>query len=150
MVRFKNRYFTLEITSSVNPNKTLILKTTGLHHAIQKQVHHDYGDLGQAAINAGFNAKYCNTQTGIALVKVRHGPHKFLLTSVPKINKIGDQTVDVKILYVGATLRHCFLFVKKHQQKKLNEIWKNLKTDEQRHQMEELFMGMTPAMKDFK
>ncbi|XP_051153287.1 ribonuclease P/MRP protein subunit POP5 [Leptopilina boulardi] len=150
MVRFKNRYFTLEITSAVNPNKPLILKTTALHHAIQKQVHYDYGDFGQAAINAGFNAKYCNAQTGIALVKVRHGPHKFLLTSVPNIKKLGDHTVNVKILYVGATLRHCFLFVKKHQQKKLDEIWKSLKTDEQRQQMEDIFLGMTPAMKDFK
>ncbi|XP_033226392.1 uncharacterized protein LOC117178931 isoform X2 [Belonocnema kinseyi] len=112
MVRFKNRYFTLEVTAVNNPNKPLVLNETALHHAIQNKIHQLYGDLGQASIKAGFNAKYCNTQTGIALVKVRHGPHKFLLTSIPKINDINGRTVNVNILYVGATLKHCFLFVK--------------------------------------
>lgn len=59
-----------------------------------------------------FLAKYCNIHTKIALVKTRHGPHKFLLKAIPIINDIAGRLVSVKILYVGATLKHCFLFIK--------------------------------------
>ena len=41
-------------------------------------------------------------------------------------------------------------FFQKHQQKKLDDIWKNLKTDDQRRQMKDLFLTMTSAMKNFK
>lgn len=57
-------------------------------------------------------AKYCNPYTKIALVKVRHGPHKFLLHTIPLINNISERRVQTNILYIGATMKHCFLFIK--------------------------------------
>lgn len=57
-------------------------------------------------------AKYCNPRTKIAVIKVRHGPHEMVLKALPKINKIGGIAVRIKILYTGATLKHCFLFIK--------------------------------------
>lgn len=57
-------------------------------------------------------AKYCNAHTKIALIKVRHGPHMFLLNAVPKINDLGGKLVTVKIIYIGATMKHCFIFIK--------------------------------------
>ncbi|XP_034192767.1 POP5 ribonuclease P/MRP subunit [Osmia lignaria lignaria] len=149
MVRFKNRYITFEITLGDKSDKPFPLKVTTLHNAIQQKVQQLYGDFGTAAIKAGFNAKYCNARTKIALVKTRHGPHKFLLKSIPVINDIAGRLVSIKILYVGATLRHCFLFIKKYQQQKLEQIWYTLKTDMERKKMEETLMTLTPAMKDY-
>jgi len=57
-------------------------------------------------------AKYCNVQTKIAIVRLRHGPHKFALHAIPLINDVGERLVKTKILYVGATLKHCFLFIR--------------------------------------
>lgn len=57
-------------------------------------------------------AKYCNEHTRIALIKIRHGPHMFLLNAIPKIIDLGGKHVTVKIIYVGATLKHCYLFIK--------------------------------------
>lgn len=45
-------------------------------------------------------------------MKTRHGPHKFLLKAIPLINDIAGRLVSIEILYVGATLKHCFLFIK--------------------------------------
>ncbi|XP_032681979.1 ribonuclease P/MRP protein subunit POP5 [Odontomachus brunneus] len=149
MVRFKNRYMVLEITPHNRSDKPLILKTTVLHDAIQQEVQKLYGDFGVAAIKAGFNAKYCNTHTKIALVKARHGPHKFLLRAIPLMNDVGGRHVKINILYVGATIKHCFLFIRKHQEKKLEQIWASLRTDTERKEMEEALMTLTPAMKDF-
>ncbi|XP_078034711.1 POP5 ribonuclease P/MRP subunit [Augochlora pura] len=149
MVRFKNRYLAFEITLGDNIDKQFPLKITTLHLAINQKVQKLYGDFGVAAIKAGFSAKYCNEHTRIALVKTRHGPHKFLLKAIPLINDIAGRLVSVKILYVGATLKHCFLFIKRHQQKKLERVWSTLKTDAQRKNMEDALMTLIPAMKDF-
>lgn len=150
MVRFKNRYITFEITPGDKSNKPLVLKATTLYNVIQKKVQQLYGDFGLAAIKAGFNAKYCNVHTRIALVKVRHGPHKFLLDSIPHIKDLAGRLVSVKILYTGATMKHCFLFIKRYQQKKLEETWSSLRNDTERREMENALMTLTPAMKDFR
>lgn len=149
MVRFKNRYLVFEITLGDKFDKPFPLKITALHVAINQKIQQLYGDFGVAAIKAGFSAKYCNEHTRIALVKTRHGPHKFLLESIPTINDIGGRFVSVKILYVGATLKHCFLFIKRYQQRKLESTWNTLRTDFERKNMENALMTLTPAMKDF-
>ncbi|XP_003707449.2 POP5 ribonuclease P/MRP subunit [Megachile rotundata] len=99
-------------------------------------------------MKAGFTAKYCNIHTKIALVKSRHGPHKFLLKTIPIINDIAGRLVSVKILYVGATLKHCFLFIKKYQQQKLEQIWYTLRTETERKNMQEALMTLNPAVKE--
>ncbi|KAK2583528.1 hypothetical protein KPH14_009484 [Odynerus spinipes] len=150
MVRFKNRYITVEIVPADGSDKLLILKTTAVQNAVQKKVQQLYGDFGAAAIKAGFNAKYCNAQTRIALIKARHGPHKFLLNSISSINDVGGRLVTINILYVGATMKHCFLFLRTYQQKKLEEMWDSFRNDQQRKEMQEALMTLTPAMKDFR
>ncbi|XP_076233814.1 POP5 ribonuclease P/MRP subunit isoform X1 [Calliopsis andreniformis] len=149
MVRFKNRYIAFEITLGDKSDKPFPLKITALHVAIQQKIQQLYGDFGVAAIKAGFTAKYCNVHTKIALVKTRHGPHKFLLGSIPFITDIAGRLVSAKVLYVGATLKHCFLFIKKYQQKRLEQTWNSLRTDMERKSMENALMSLTPAMKDF-
>ncbi|XP_043254732.1 ribonuclease P/MRP protein subunit POP5 [Colletes gigas] len=149
MVRFKNRYIAFEITLGDKSDKPFPLKITSLHNAIQQIVEKLYGDFGVAAIKAGFNAKYCNAHTRIALVKTRHGPHKFLLKSLPRLNDIAGRLVSVKILYVGATMKHCFLFIKKYQQKKLEKMWYTLRNETERKAMENALMTLTHSMKDY-
>lgn len=150
MVRFKNRYIVLEITPHSKDDKQLMLKNTALSHAVQQKVQQLYGDFGVAAIKDGFDAKYCNSYTKIAMVKIRHGPHKFVLQAIPLINDIGGRLVKTSILYIGATMKHCFLFIRKHQEKKLEQIWSKLQTETERKEMETVLMTLTPAMKDFK
>lgn len=64
----------LEITPLKN-DKSLMLKTTALYDAIQKEVQKFYGDFGVAAIKAGFNGNSIfynnkNASTNIMLVSV--------------------------------------------------------------------------------
>ncbi|XP_076233815.1 POP5 ribonuclease P/MRP subunit isoform X2 [Calliopsis andreniformis] len=133
MVRFKNRYIAFEITLGDKSDKPFPLKITALHVAIQQKIQQLYGDFGVAAIKAGFTAKYCNVHTKIALVKTRHGPHKFLLGSIPFITDIAGRLVSAK----------------KYQQKRLEQTWNSLRTDMERKSMENALMSLTPAMKDF-
>ncbi|XP_012233909.1 ribonuclease P/MRP protein subunit POP5 [Linepithema humile] len=150
MVRFKNRYIVLEVKPYNKNNEQLMFKNTALAHAVNKKVQYLYGDFGAAAIRDGFDVKYCNKHTKIALIKTRHGPHKFVLRASPLINEVGGQQVKTSILYIGATMKHCFLFIRKHQEKKLEQMWSRLRTENERKEMETALMTLTPAMKDFK
>ncbi|XP_011493846.1 PREDICTED: uncharacterized protein LOC105359069 [Ceratosolen solmsi marchali] len=149
MVRYKNRYITIQVSYKDNSDRILNLKTTALHDAIQKKVSEMYGDFGLAAIKAGFSAKYCNSHTKIALIKIRHGPHKFIVDVIPHIIDVGGKFVSVKIIYIGATMKHCFLFIKRYQQKKLESMWQSMPTDQERKNLEKALMTMNRDMKDF-
>ncbi|CAD1474304.1 unnamed protein product, partial [Heterotrigona itama] len=162
-------YIVCEITVGDKSKKPMQLKVTTLHNAIQQKVQQLYGDFGVAAIKAGFSAKYCNAHTKLAIVKSRHGPHKFLLNAIPTINDVAGRLVSVKIFYVSATIKHCFLFIKvsktvklyknphhkvsavklnKFQQQKLEQAWNTLKTETERKNMKDALMTLTPAMKN--
>ncbi|XP_011351032.1 ribonuclease P/MRP protein subunit POP5 [Ooceraea biroi] len=150
MVRFKNRYVVLEITPHGKEDKPFTLKNTALSQAVQQKVQELYGDFGTAAIKDGFNAKYCNMHTRIAVIRVRHGPHKFLLRAIPSVNDVAGRLVKTNILYVGATIKQCFLFIMKYQEKKLEQMWSGLRTETEREQMMTALLTFTPAMKDIK
>ncbi|KAL2723340.1 ribonuclease P/MRP protein subunit POP5-like, partial [Vespula maculifrons] len=150
MVRFKNRYITIEIIPKIENNKVLTLRTAALQNAIQAKVQQLYGDFGSAAIKVGFQAKYCNAQTKIALIKSRHGPHKFILNCIPLLSDIDGRAVTVNILYVGATIKHCFIFIRTYQQKKLEKMWDTFRNDNERREMQKALMQLTTSMKNNK
>ncbi|XP_043498743.1 ribonuclease P/MRP protein subunit POP5 [Polistes fuscatus] len=146
MVRFKHRYFAVEIEIMNNKNKSL--KPTALLNAIKKKIQQLYGDYGLAAASIGLLTKYYNSSTKIAFVRTRHGPHRFILNALPLITEIDHQTAKVNIIYIGATIKHCFLNVRRYQQKKLEEVWGTLKTDHQRKEMLRV-LNSTISVKDF-
>lgn len=149
MVRFKNRYVTVQINPDEKTDKPLIIKSNALQQAIQQKVELMYGDFGLSAIKSGFNAKYFNARTRIALIKVRHGPHRFIINSVPVVTEIGGRIASMKIIYVGATMKHCFQFIQKYQRKELEKMWSGLKNDKERKEMEDALMTVTPALPIF-
>ncbi|XP_011878268.1 PREDICTED: uncharacterized protein LOC105567764 [Vollenhovia emeryi] len=176
MVRFKNRYIVFTIQPhDGGDDKQAAWKNTHVSNAIKRKVQQLYGDVGTAAIRDGFDAKYCNAQTKIAIVRLRHGPHKFALHAIPLINDVGERRVRTRILHVAATLKHCFLFVRvrvrhssvscprlvdeerftlpssplqKYQEQTLEQLWSKLPTEAERRRMEVALMTLTPATRD--
>ncbi|CAH0554922.1 unnamed protein product [Brassicogethes aeneus] len=137
MVRHKNRYMVLQ----VNSNKVL---GTYLQTCIVQKVQSLYGDFGVAAIRSGFTAKYCNEITKIAVLRCRKGPHKFISSSIPFIKGINQVTAYINILYVGASMKHCFKFIHNYQEKKFNEYCKNLRTDEEKNDLKKRMLNINP------
>lgn len=109
----------------VNPEKPIVnyepyhMNQDALYRAVNKKVQQLHGDFGVAAIKSGFLAKYCNPQLRIALLRVRHGPHRFVTSSLPFVNLIDGKKVVIRSLYTGATIRNCFKFLLKYQQQKI-------------------------------
>lgn len=146
------RYIVLEIKEQFTKElEALTLKPASLYAAINGIIQQLHGDFGAAAIMEGFMAKYCNKRTKIAVIKCRHGPHKLVTSSIPFIKRIESKNVSIHILYIGATIKHCFKFVSNFQQKKFDEYCVTLKTDEERKALQKEIMNLDPVkdLQDF-
>lgn len=54
-----------------------------LYSSITKSVQKYYGDFGAASIRFGLKCKYCNDQTRIAIIRVKHKIHRFVNSILP-------------------------------------------------------------------
>lgn len=61
----------------------LSITDNAMYASILKSVAKYYGDLGAASIRFGIKCKYCNDQTRIAIVRVKHKIHRFVTSILP-------------------------------------------------------------------
>ncbi|CAB0019489.1 unnamed protein product [Nesidiocoris tenuis] len=60
-------------------------------------------------LNSVANAiSYCNESTRIAIIRARLGAHKLITSALPFLTRIGKERANIRMLYVGGTLRHCY------------------------------------------
>nr|CAG4652277.1 EOG090X0GYO [Triops cancriformis] len=145
MVRHKNRYFLVEIQpqdAKIKDLEPFELKPYELMHAIQHFVEQIHGEFGVAAIQPGFQAKYSNAHTRIAVLRARHGPHKLLASTLPFVTSIGRRDILLQTLYTGATLHHCFVFLKNYHKKKLEEALKSARTSDERSELTKILTNL--------
>lgn len=131
------------ITPLVPADKSLSLKPRIFHDTLLDKIQQLHGDFGVAAIKNGFLTKYCNETTRIAIIRARHGPHRFATSALPFITKIDKLDVRINTLHVGATLKHSFMFIRKHQRAYLDSMWSKLKSDEERKLLEAAVMDFS-------
>lgn len=56
-----------------------------IYRCIMRSVQKYYGDVGVAAVQYGLKTKYCNDQTRIAIVRIRHRVHRFVTSILPMV-----------------------------------------------------------------
>lgn len=56
--------------------------------------------------------KYCNENTGVAILKMRHGPHRFVCTVLPFITELGKEPVQLQTIRITATLHQAYTYLK--------------------------------------
>uniref|UniRef100_A0A069DNY6 Ribonuclease P/MRP protein subunit POP5 n=1 Tax=Panstrongylus megistus TaxID=65343 RepID=A0A069DNY6_9HEMI len=130
MVRFKNRYVTIEVKQEKASKGLKKLSSKELSRQILGAVSRLHGEFGFAAVRNGFLANYCNEITQIAIIRVRHGPHKLVTSSIPSITCVGKVQVKINTLYVGGTLHQCYKVILKHQKESLLKLLPSLKEEE--------------------
>jgi len=156
MVRFKNRYFVIQFdrekdlfddatkakhfkpracqdskpldipARDMQREKAALQKDMVLADAVKHTVEHLHGDFGRAVITTGFKTIYCNPETHLALIRCRHGPHRLVGSSLPFLTKLDKEKVVPKLIYTGATIKHCYKRIKVYQRKNLEIALKEL------------------------
>ncbi|XP_065209166.1 ribonuclease P/MRP protein subunit POP5 [Planococcus citri] len=132
MVRSKYRYITIKVILT-KKNRNICdgsFKNADLYKTVLSKVQKLHGDYGLAAVKTGFLCKYCNESTGVAILKMRHGPHRFVCTVIPLITELGKEPVQLQTIRITATLHQAFIHLKIHQEKELEKIWNCVKDED--------------------
>lgn len=114
-----------------------------IYYTIHNKVQQLHGDFGVAAIRNGFVSKYCNAKLRLALIRVRHGPHRFILSTLPFIDTLNGKSVVINSLYVGATMNHSFKFLINYQKQEINKQLINLKGTPKYDELYKEFMALS-------
>uniref|UniRef100_A0A1B6GM52 Ribonuclease P/MRP protein subunit POP5 n=1 Tax=Cuerna arida TaxID=1464854 RepID=A0A1B6GM52_9HEMI len=144
MVRFKHRYFTVEIIPDHLPKlESFQINSHELTKGILNCIQELHGDFGVAAVTSGFKAKYCNPATRIGVIRSRHGPHRLVASSLPFMKSLQNKPVMLRTLYTGATLKQCFKFAVAYQKKELMKVWNSLPNNKARDALKNSFMDLS-------
>ncbi|KAJ6633858.1 NAD-dependent histone deacetylase sirtuin-1 [Pseudolycoriella hygida] len=133
MVRVKYRYIVVQIIPEDDNKKGgLAFTDISIAQCIMKNVQKFYGDFGAATVRSGFKCKYCNEQTRIAIIRIKHRPHRYVTSVLPLITTIGDHLAKFRTLYNGATIMHCQKFIVNFQRNYLDQTMKNISVGQQK------------------
>ncbi|KAG5681736.1 hypothetical protein PVAND_011145 [Polypedilum vanderplanki] len=127
MVRFKNRYVLLEIKSISKAT----VSSKELADTLRKATKKYYGDYGLASVS-NLNVKLFYDKHKLAIIRVTHGPHKFITSIIPLLKTAGKELATYRILYIGATIRQCKKFIINHQNDVLRKVFSQLSTENER------------------
>lgn len=109
---YRFRYVVVKIVPQ-NPIAGRLSISDGLlYSSITKSVQKYYGDFGAASIRFGLKCKYCNDQTRIAIIRVKHKIHRFVNSILPMTSIVSKShpivwlpTVDFN--YISAFVLFC-------------------------------------------
>ena len=143
MVRFKKRYFVVEFDRTQHVNhanhqfdlEPLNSKDIDVANAVKDKVQELYGDFGRASITVGFKVIYANPTTRLVIIRTRHGPHRLVASALPFVTKIRNDGVVGRLLYTGATIKHCHIFMVKRQKiqlEKAKNFFRKKKEDQEK------------------
>lgn len=87
---FRCRYVVIKVELEKNNNQSISLSNYSIYNCIVKCVQKYYGEMGVASMRYGFKTKYCNDQTRIAIVRVKHRIHRFVTSVLPLVSVVSD------------------------------------------------------------
>lgn len=154
MVRFKKRYFVVEFERAQHVNnmnssffdmEPLSSKDIDIANAVKDKVQELHGDFGRASISVGFKVIYANMPTRLVIIRCRHGSHRLVASALPFVTKIRSEGVVGQLLYTGATIKHCQMFMVKRQTRQLEMASKwldNKKINQDQEKLKENIMNI--------
>ncbi|BES95530.1 Rpp14/Pop5 family [Nesidiocoris tenuis] len=148
MVRYKNRYVTCEVNFASKQKGPLEAKD--LSREIQKVVQIVHGDFGCAAIRTGLSVSYCNESTRIAIIRARLGAHKLITSALPFLTRIGKERANIRMLYVGGTLRHCYKRILIHQKMELSKILPTITNESEAIELKKSLLTFGGCLADYR
>lgn len=106
-----------------------------LYEDLLENVQKYYGDFGSGAIKESFKVKYVNQGTKTVIIRVRHGPHRFLTSILPLIiNPHRYQLVNTT-----ATLKNCMKAVITDHNQTLRLCLRDEPSAQKRNQLREMY-----------
>eukprot|EP00730_Choanoeca_flexa_P013623 TRINITY_DN5527_c0_g1_i2.p1 TRINITY_DN5527_c0_g1~~TRINITY_DN5527_c0_g1_i2.p1 ORF type:complete len:118 (+),score=3.77 TRINITY_DN5527_c0_g1_i2:121-474(+) len=114
MVRYKNRYFLVQI--NLQEDGRLDMSQKKLAEYLRKAIRHHHGDFGSGSTGASLAVKYLNPVTSIATIRCSKDFESILSTTLPLIRMLGKQHCQLETIRKAGTLRTCQQALVKYNQ----------------------------------
>lgn len=122
----KRRYILFQIEPH-DPNGKFSATEGEIVNTVRDLVQKLHGDFGYASILLNFHAKKFDPITRTGVLVAKRGCHQFLLTTLPCVRTIKDQSVTVSIMKLSGTLRGCLRSLQGYHGKMIYQYKKSLK-----------------------
>ncbi|KAF0767088.1 ribonuclease P/MRP protein subunit POP5 [Aphis craccivora] len=116
------RYMVIQLRTLENENLDLKISDKELQISVLNMIKLLHGDFGAGAIKTCFKVRYCNPTTKIFIFKTRHGPHKFLSSVIPFVNKLQEKQIQLSTIYTGASMFQCYKFIQNYQKNLVRKV----------------------------
>lgn len=127
MPPIKRRYVLFQ-WQPVSRNKSMKLSEIDLLDAIRDKILKIHGDYGYSAIYFSLHLKKLDPITRCGILSTKRDSNRFLLTSLPFIQKIGNLDLSIKIIKITGTLRGSLRALQGLHGKLIYELKQKLKT----------------------
>ncbi|XP_055706014.1 uncharacterized protein LOC129803457 [Phlebotomus papatasi] len=116
MVRVKYRYTLVKI---VTPHGKLFRPPiTDLAESLRAFCLKSYGDVGLASVQS-LKIKYIDEISPIFIVRLRHGPHRFMTSIFPLLKQIDGNLIKLECLLTTSTIKRIYMFLLENTEKVL-------------------------------
>eukprot|EP00045_Choanoeca_perplexa_P014770 m.175865 g.175865 ORF g.175865 m.175865 type:complete len:167 (+) comp16791_c0_seq10:1718-2218(+) len=154
MVRFKNRYYLVELQFSAAAARNFSSKR--LVEALKLTIKKHHGDFGLGSVMASlsglplpnasiiivtlthdgcFSVKYFNTTTLCAVIRCSKDYEAILTTALPLLRAIGKEACRLQVLRVAGTIKTCQRALKEHSEKRLVCLLADAQTEAERSKL---------------
>jgi ribonuclease P/MRP protein subunit POP5 len=130
MVRFKRRYFCVEIQfrdSDLNSMSKKMqlnkLKHTNLSETVHKSIERFYGDLGMAKMMPSFSVIYFNMNTNMAIMRTARDLETKFHNLLTFTRKIDEFDCAFRVVHVSGSIKKCKKFLLHYCNQRLLDIY---------------------------
>ncbi|EDQ86546.1 uncharacterized protein MONBRDRAFT_38368 [Monosiga brevicollis MX1] len=127
MVRFKNRYFLVELCWEQSPpSRAKPMTPKRLVEALRTAIIKYHGQFGLGSIQHTLNCKYLNMATGAAILRCAKDVEEILATTMPLLRRLGDYDCTLRTLSRAGTIASCRKALLSFNRTKLEHLTKAL------------------------
>ena len=103
MVKFKSRYFLIEVI--YEDNKLKKYDTNKFAKVIKYEIEKNFGEISLGKINKNLQIKYANNYTNMLIIRVGKEYIKLMRAALILINKIDYEKVRLRIIGTSGTIK---------------------------------------------
>lgn len=111
-MRFKNRYLLIQLIPTVSANAALpALSSSSVYRDLRHSLLLNYGEFGYGQCSGSLQVKYCNSRTGLLLVRCSRDDWQLVRQSIAMLRELsGEQSkervsVVSSVVHVSGTIR---------------------------------------------
>ena len=103
MVKFKSRYFLIEIL--YEGKRINNFDTAKIAHILKEEVVNLFGEIGEGEISTNFQVKYLNDCSNLLIIRIGKDYYKIIQSALCLLNNIDGRQVRLRTIGISGTIK---------------------------------------------